>query len=146
MRQVTRSDAKDLLEISFYDGVQALDPAEAFEMQNKINQDYLDGNSIHWAILDPQSEMLVGTCGYYRGFANNIGELGYILKPAFQGRGFMTKALKQAIGFGIHTIGLQMIIAITEKDNIKSQHVLSRLGFLEESKNDDYVTYNYPME
>lgn len=146
LRQLTDTDAADILDISYYNGIQAIDPTEAIKMLNKINQDYLDGSSIHWGIVDPQSEKVVGTCGYYRGFANHIGELGYILKPAFQGRGFMSKALQQAIEFGIHTIGLQKVIAVTEKDNIKSQHVLSRLGFSEESKNEEYITYSCPMK
>ena len=146
LRQLTHTDAADILEISYYNGVQAVDLSEAIEMLNKINQDYLDGSSIHWGIVDAQSEKLVGTCGYYRGFANDIGELGYVLKPAFQGRGFMTRALQQAIVFGIHTVGLQKIIAVTEKNNMKSQHVLGRLGFSEESSNEDYITYSYPVK
>ena len=146
LRQLADTDAAEILEISFYDGVQAVDPAEATEMQRKINQDYLNGNSIHWGIVDPESDKLVGTCGYYRGFADQTGELGYILKPAYQGKGFMTKALEQAIAFGIHTMGLQKIIAVTEKDNLKSQQVLSRLDFLEESKDEDYITYSYPIK
>lgn len=64
LRQVTNADADDVMEISYYDGIQASNPNEAIEMQKKINQDYLQGNSIHWGIVDSQSSKLVGTCGY----------------------------------------------------------------------------------
>jgi ribosomal-protein-alanine N-acetyltransferase len=47
LRQILPSDIKDILEISFYDSVQATTIEQAAEMQDKINKDYLDGNSIH---------------------------------------------------------------------------------------------------
>ena len=143
LRKVTDSDAGDLMEISFYDGIQARAPDEAMEMLKKIDGDYLLGNSIHWGIIDVQTSKLVGTCGYYRGFKDNSGELGYILKPSFEGRGYMTKALKQAIEFGLYTIGLQKIIAITEKKNLKSQNILKKLNFSQEADKDDYITFTY---
>jgi ribosomal-protein-alanine N-acetyltransferase len=120
LRQVIDADADEIMQISYYDGIQASNPNEVIQMQKKINQDYLQGNSIHWGIVDAQSSKLVGTCGYYRGFVNNTGELGYVLKPSFEGRGYMTNALREAVEFGINIIGLQKIIAITEKINIKS--------------------------
>ena len=146
LRQVINADADEIMEISYYDGIQARDPNEAIEMQKKINQDYIQGNSIHWGIVDAQSSKLVGTCGYYRGFVDNTGELGYVLKPSFERRGYMTDALKKAIEFGMNIIGLQKIIAITEKSNIKSQNVLKRLNFVQESEQDNYITYIYQRE
>lgn len=143
LRQVINADADEIMEISYYDGIQASNPNEAIEMQEKINQDYLQGNSIHWGIVDAQSSKLVGTCGYYRGFVNDTGELGYVLKQSFEGRGYMSNALKKAIEFGINIIGLQKIIAITEKSNIKSQNVLKRLNFVQDGEQDDYITYTY---
>lgn len=146
LRQVINMDADDIMEISYYDGMQASNPDEAIEMQKKINQDYLEGNSIHWGIADVQSSKLVGTCGYYCGFDNNTGELGYVLKASFEGKGYMTNALKKAIAFGIDIIGLRKIIAITEKSNVKSQNVLKRLHFVQESEQDDYITYTYQRD
>jgi ribosomal-protein-alanine N-acetyltransferase len=146
LRQIINADADEIMEISYYDGIQACNPNEAIEMQKKISQDYLQGDSIHWGIIDAQSSKLVGTCGYYRGFANNIGELGYVLKPSFEGKGYMTNALKKAIEFGIDIIGLHKIIAITEKSNIKSQNVLKKLNFVQEAEQDDYTTYSYQRE
>ena len=68
LRQITSEDLKDILKISFYDTVQAKNVAEAAEMHARIDQDYLDGNSIHWGIADSETNKIVGTVGYYRGF------------------------------------------------------------------------------
>jgi ribosomal-protein-alanine N-acetyltransferase len=146
LRQVTNTDAEEIMEISYYNGIPATNPDEAIEMQKKIDQDYLQGNCIHWGVIDVKSSKLVGTCGYYRDFIDNTGELGYILKPSFEGRGYMTNALKKAIEFGINTMRLQKIIAITEKDNIKSQNVLNKLNFSKEAELNNYITYAYRVK
>lgn len=52
LRQVQTSDIIDLIEISFYDSIQATTLQQATEMQAKINKDYFEGNSIHWGIAD----------------------------------------------------------------------------------------------
>jgi len=79
LRQIQFSDINELIEISFYDAIQATTLNQATEMQTKINVDYLDGNSIHWGIVDKLTNKIVGTCGYYRGLDKGEGELGCIL-------------------------------------------------------------------
>ena len=129
LRQVIVSDAKAILDISFYDSKVATSLEEAVEMQNKINLDYLNGNSIHWAIVDKSTNAIAGTLGYYRGFENGIGELGCVLKREFYGKGFMTMAMKLVIEFGLNEIGLKNIVSVTSKDNLKAIQLLKRLNF-----------------
>ncbi len=130
LRQVQTSDIKDLIQISFYDSIQATTLQQAIEMQAKINKDYLDGNSIHWGIADKSTNKIVGTCGYYRGLDKGEGELGCVLLPQHRGQGFMTPALQLAIDFGLNTIGLKRIWAITTKQNDKAIKLLDRLNFV----------------
>jgi ribosomal-protein-alanine N-acetyltransferase len=130
LQKIRNSDIKDLVEISFYDAIQATTLKQAIEMNSKINRDYEDGNSIHWGIVDDQSNKIVGTCGYYRGLDKGEGELGCVLLPQYRGQGFMTSALLLAIDFGINTIGLNRIWAITSRQNIKAIKLLERLNFI----------------
>ncbi len=142
LRQVLPADIPAIVEISFYDAKQARTIAEAIEMQAKIDQDYLAGNSIHWAIADRENNVVVGTCGYYRGFNQEKGELGCVLLPAFRGQGYMSAALKAAIEFGLNHIGLKRVIAITSKQNAKAIKLLDRLGFeLVSDLSDDELNY-----
>ena len=129
LRQIMPADIAGIVEISFYDAKQARTIAEAIEMQAKIDRDYLSGNSIHWAIVDRENNVVVGTCGYYRGFDNETGELGCVLLPAFRGKGYMTLALKAAIKFGTTHVRLKRITAITSAHNVKAIELLQRLGF-----------------
>jgi ribosomal-protein-alanine N-acetyltransferase len=142
LRQILTSDIQDVIEISFYDSIQAKTIEEATEMQNKINKDYDTGNSIHWGIIDKATNNIVGTCGYYRGLDKGIGELGCVLLPQYRGQGFMSLAMQLAIKFGLNTIGLKRIKAITTKQNDKAVKLLDRLNFIKiKDLLDDEIEY-----
>ncbi|MBT2623536.1 MULTISPECIES: GNAT family N-acetyltransferase [Chryseobacterium] len=137
LRQILDKDIPELVEISFYDAIQAETVEQAAEMQSKINTDYINGNSIHWAIVDHATDKIVGTCGYYRGFNKGEGELGCVLLPQYKGKGYMTDAMLLAIDFGLHQIGLKRIWAATSQQNTKAIQLLERLGFKKIADLDD---------
>lgn len=137
LRQIQFSDINDIIEISFYDAIQATTTQQATEMQTKINQDYLEGNSIHWGIADKLTNKIVGTCGYYRGLDKGEGELGCVLLPQYRGQGFMSSAMLLAIKFGLNHIGLKRIWAITDKQNEKAIHLIEKLNFIKIAELDD---------
>ncbi|ALD20802.1 GNAT family N-acetyltransferase [Hymenobacter sp. DG25A] len=142
LRQILSADIADVVEISFYDAIQAKTVEEAAGMQEKINKDYYDGNTIHWGIVENATNKLVGTCGYYRGLNQGEGELGCILLAQFRRHGFMADALQLAIDFGLHNIGLKRIWAITTKQNHKAVKLLERLGFMKVADlSDDEAEY-----
>src|SRR5690606_23922574 len=94
LRRLGSSDAEELLEISFYDGVAATTAAEAAAMLARIEADQLRGETFHWGICPPAGETVLGTIGFYRGFEGRIGEVGYVLKERYRGRGYATRALR----------------------------------------------------
>ncbi|KIA87753.1 GCN5 family acetyltransferase [Flavobacterium sp. AED] len=130
LRQIQTTDIDDLIEISFYDSIQATTFQQAAEMQAKINKDYIEGNSVHWGIADNLTNKIIGTCGFYRGFEEEAGELGCVLLRQYRGQGFMTSAMLLAIDFGINNIGLKRIWAITTKQNEKAIKLLEQLNFI----------------
>lgn len=130
LRQIELSDINNLIDISFYDSIEATTLQEAVEIQTKINTDYMNGNSIHWRIEHNLTNKIVGTCGYYRGFNNGEGELGWVLLPLYKGQEFMTPAMHLAIEFGINTIALKRIWAVTTQQNVKAIQLLKRLHFI----------------
>ncbi len=147
LREIVASDLDDLIEISFYDGIQAKTLKQAAEMHVKIKNDYKDGNSIHWGIADTITNKIVGTCGYYRGLDNGEGELGCILLSQYYGKGFMTSAMLLAIDFGLNTIGLKRIWAKTNQDNKSAIKLMERLHFTKSAEFDDNsVDYELPYK
>ncbi len=147
LRQIIDSDINDIIEISFYDAVQATTPAQAIEMQSRINDDYSKGNSIHWGIVDKLTNKIVGTCGYYRGLDKGEGELGCVLLPQYRGKGYMTFAMSLAIDYGLNHIGLKRIWAITTKQNEKAIKLIEKLNFIKIADlEDNEVEYELRQE
>ncbi|WP_343633344.1 GNAT family N-acetyltransferase [Fluviicola sp.] len=134
LREVRPEDIPNLLEILTYDGKPAETLTGGTHIVNQIHQNYLDGNSVNWVIENPETHELMGFVGYYRGFGNGIGEIGFILKAAFRGLGFMSPALVLATEFGLNEMKLKGVTAFTKPDNEKAIAVLSRNGFRAEKK------------
>ena len=129
LRQVEESDLADILDISFYDARPAGSIAEASTMLRQINDDYARGECLHWGLAHPQTNRIMGTVGFYRGFAECTGELGCVLKSTFRGRGLMQQAMRLAIKFGLEEIKLQNVIALTDRQNHAAIRLLERLQF-----------------
>jgi [ribosomal protein S5]-alanine N-acetyltransferase len=141
LRRVSPSDEASLIDISYYDGKPAKSESEVSVILEKIAEDTRRGETLHWVICLKDSDDVVGTCGFYRGFKNNVGEVGYILKEAYRGRGMMTEALEVVIDFGFTTMRLKNIIAYTDKTNVGSINVLKRLAFEEVPSETDYLKF-----
>ena len=73
LREVKEADLEDILDVLYYDGVKAATIEHAVEIQKQIDRDYLDGSSVHWAIASKDTNRIMGTCGFYRGFENETG-------------------------------------------------------------------------
>lgn len=147
LRAVGPSDLQDLMEISYYDGQPARTLEDALEMQRKIDRDQAQGNSIHWCIAHKTSGEILGTVGYYRGFEEGAGELGCVMREQFRGKGIMTKALDLAADFGLHTMGLRKVRAITTRQNTPAIKLLERANFsLSAQLEDDALEYTRVLD
>jgi ribosomal-protein-alanine N-acetyltransferase len=131
LRGLERSDAAALMDIAIYDGVFATNEKESAGMLERIYSDIAKGESLHWGIFLNGTDEIAGTCGYYRGFAENSGEIGYILKEGQRGKGLMTAAVQLLVDFGFNTLKLDKVIAYTDPSNFASVAVLQRAGFIE---------------
>jgi ribosomal-protein-alanine N-acetyltransferase len=99
-------------------------------MIGHVRERYLSGDSVHWGIQDLSSGQIVGCCGFYRGFPNETGEVGYKTREGFRRHGYMTEAVSLAVKFGFEELLLKKIIAVTAQKNLPSQGVLRRNGFI----------------
>lgn len=129
LKEIQLHDVAAIIEISVYDGVFAKSQAEAIHILEQINLDVAKRESLHWGIFLKNTSELVGTCGYYRGYANNSGEIGYILRPSYYGLGIMTEAVNLIVNFGFDILNLHSVIAYTDPANSASIAVLKRVGF-----------------
>jgi len=129
LRSVGFDEILSIIEISVYNGKFAKNEEEAIHILKQINADVANGESFHWGIYLKEESELVGTCGYYRGFADNIGEIGYLLKISYRGLGIMTEAVKLIVDFGFDRLRLKKVVGYTSMTNPASIAVLKRVGF-----------------
>jgi RimJ/RimL family protein N-acetyltransferase len=81
------------------------------------------------AIVERASGAMVGDIGLnWRSVEHRTGEIGFILHPASQGRGYATEAARALIDWGFREFGLHRIVGRTEARNAASARVLEKLG------------------
>ncbi|NUM81885.1 GNAT family N-acetyltransferase [bacterium] len=137
LRGIEEADLAEVLPVTVYDGLQAQSEKEARMMLERIAEDQRFGHTIHWGIALKATNRIIGTCGFYRGFWRQVGEIGYILKPEFRRQGLMFEAIDAMIRYGFDGLQLNRIDAFTRHDNIASVGLLKKLGF-----NKGYISRN----
>jgi ribosomal-protein-alanine N-acetyltransferase len=59
-----------------------------------------------------------------------VAEIGYELKPVFQGMGFMSETIQCVADYGFGTLGLGKLEAYTHAENIRSIRLLEKNHFI----------------
>ncbi|MFD1884225.1 GNAT family N-acetyltransferase [Paenibacillus wenxiniae] len=70
--------------------------------------------------------ILIGGAGLHITEQTNA-ELGYVLHPAYQGKGYITEACSALIELGFHKLDVHRIFAKCRPDNVASEKVMQRL-------------------
>ena len=61
-------------------------------------------------------------------------EVGYVIKPAYWGRGLATEITMAALKVGFESLDLQRIIAIAQPANAPSRRVMEKCGMIFETE------------
>ena len=88
-------------------------------------------NWLPWAIVDRQTESLVGDAGF-KGAPDDCGrcEIGYSIISSFRQRGYATEAVGAILSWVRHIPHIRTIRAEALESNLGSQCVLEKHGFL----------------
>ncbi|HSK99840.1 MAG TPA: GNAT family N-acetyltransferase [Rubrobacteraceae bacterium] len=74
------------------------------------------------------SEEVVGFCGFARLAGMEEVEIVYELDPELWGRGLATEAARACLGYAFGEVGLERIIAGTDRPNAASLRLIEKLG------------------
>ncbi|MFH1071888.1 MAG: GNAT family protein [Nanoarchaeota archaeon] len=111
-------------------------PAESNVLESIVNP--IRPNRHRFGIWDGNT--LVGSVNIE--FIEGLAEVGYYLGQEFQGKKYMTKAVKRIVQYGFEQLGLDEIIAETANLNMPSRAVLFAAGFRAEKEYErDGTTY-----
>lgn len=112
---------------AYFEGKPVVSKEVALEIIRRTDRLYKEGETINWGLF--LEGKLIGTVGYYRGFKNNTGEVGYVLHHDYHRMGLMSEAVKRVLQYGRGTLKLDKVEAFTEDANIASVRLLEKLGF-----------------
>lgn len=98
-----------------------------------IHERFQQKLAINWAMIQTSDKQMMGYIGLVNIDAkNDHAEIGYILLPEFQGKGFMHEALQAVIDFNFEKISLHRLSATIDPENNASSKVLEKCGFKQE--------------
>lgn len=136
LRGMRVSDTEDMFEYAHRPSVTQYltwnphtDPAETREYLTYVGQRYRTGDFYDWAVVDMESGHMIGTCGFTSfNCPHDTAEIGYVLNPAYQGKGLATEAVRRVLDFGFDELGLHRIEAHFMEGNDASRRLMERVG------------------
>ena len=91
-------------------------------------------DALRLAAVLPQSGPVIGDISLWRtSKEHQQGEVGYVLHPDHQGRGYATEAVRRALQIGFEDAGFHRIAARLDARNAASARVLERVGMRREA-------------
>lgn len=107
---------------------------QALEHFAMIDAKIESNEGINWAVTIKGDPKLIGIMGHYKIQPENYrAELGYMLLPEYHGQGIMTEAIHATLVYGFEVMNLHSVEAIIDPNNIASEKVLQKNGFVKEA-------------
>ena len=95
-----------------------------------VPSQWADGTAANVAVVDAASGELLGAIGLT--LRDGAGELGYWTAPWARRRGVATRAAALHTGWALEVLGLPRVELLADVDNLGSQRVAERAGFVRE--------------
>ena len=110
----------------------------------KLTDEKINTNEmINWVITLKDDPKMMGTIGYYHIKPEHYrAEIGYMLLPEFQGRGYVTEAINEVTKYGFKNMELHSIEAVIDPANLASAKVLEKCNFIKEGYFKESEFYN----
>ena len=94
-----------------------------------VEKRYRTGDFYDWAIEEKESGRMIGSCGFTSiDIEHRKGEIGYVINPEFQRRGYAVEAANAILEFGFYDLDLNRIECRIMKENVPSFKVTQKLG------------------
>lgn len=150
LRRITLDDAEDLYSMrsdkrvmKYIDRPMAENLEDAKVLIAKFEDSLLTNEGITWGIAIREQAELIGTIGFWRMDKPNYrAEIGYMMKPEWQGKGLMHEAVSKVIDYGFQELHLHSVEANVNPLNELSRKLLERHGFVKEAHFKENYFYN----
>jgi RimJ/RimL family protein N-acetyltransferase len=107
--------------------VQTLADAENY-LEYKIMTSYAVSGFGFYLVIEKESETPVGIAGFVKRKELEHVDVGFAFLPKGRGKGYAFEATKALMEYGISEFKFEIILAIANKDNVRSHRLLEKLG------------------
>ena len=103
------------------------------ELIRFFQREYAQGRYFDFAIVLKDENKMIGTVGFTNYDQNHrVAEVGYVVNPAYHGRGIATEALSAVINFAFCELGVNRVEAKYIVQNAPSLRVMEKCGMTHE--------------
>lgn len=147
LRRITIDDANEIFFLrndesvmKYIDRPRAKSLNDVAVWLDKVDANIANDDAVAWGVSLKGEQKLIATTSFHVLIKENYrAEIGYVMHPAYHGKGYMQEAVKAMISYGFNSMGLHSIEAQVNPENGASIKVLERAGFVREA----YFKENY---
>lgn len=153
LRKIVPTDAEDMYEYSRSEEVTRYltwSPHTSLTQTERyirlLGKKYDAGAFWDFGLQDKESGKFIGTCGFTSlNGEEDIAEIGYVLAPAFWGKGLAVEACRAVVKFGFAVFDPAAFCARCIEGNAASERVMQKLGMHYKTtyKNSFYIKNAY---
>jgi len=107
-------------------GVRTVEDAREYIL-NSINM-YEKSGFCFYLVERKEDNIPVGICGLVKRDSLEDVDIGFAFLPTYWGKGYAYEAASAVLAYGLDTLGLKRIVAITTQDNYASAKLLEKVG------------------
>jgi RimJ/RimL family protein N-acetyltransferase len=107
--------------------IQTLEDARKY-IENVLLPSYQQFGFGFYQVRLQADDTAIGMCGLVKRPTLPAADIGYALLPAYTGRGYAAEAATAVAHYAFNTLGFPQLLAITEQENVRSMHLLGKIG------------------
>lgn len=131
-------------ELMVFLGIHSPEQLTAEKQKYKQGLSTYNRTFVNFQLIDNQSNCIIGGCGFHTWYPmHSRAEIGYALyEDIHKAKGYMTEAMTAIIKYGFESMQLNRIEALIGPDNLPSNKLVQKLGFIQEG----YLHQHYCKE
>ncbi|WP_082114022.1 GNAT family N-acetyltransferase [Kiloniella litopenaei] len=136
IRQYRDSDLEPTRRMSQDAGLRKWLPSGVYSDQEHADYVRVSGtaDAKDFVVEDKVTGCVVGEMTFHLWFVEKTWEIGWLILPEFQGRGYASEAARALIKVGFEELGLHRIIATAQPQNPASCRVMEKIGMRREGE------------
>ena len=108
-------------------GISSLDKAKIYIQDSMLKSYEQNGFGLYKMVLK-NTQKAIGICGLVKRPSLEHADIGFAILSAYEGKGYAFEAAKATLDYAESELKIKTILAITNKENVRSINLLERIG------------------